>query len=588
MRAFLAVLLLTLCAGVAAQTFNGPPVVEYPTSAGANVCIDPIKGGGYLTTTGCTASGGGNVSTYGTPVAGNLAEWTDATHIEGVTALPSGTTATTPSYYDISTKVATTASTYAQVRASMATMSFTLPYGGTFSFNSQGTGASVLTTVSGGVITGISSVLAPGSGYAVGDLLTLPSGNYDNVLEVATLSGSGIATVNVLNGGTGNTGPFSGGVVINASTYAFTVHIAGTLTANTTLIMTGGSLLTTSNQWIVYNNTTGPYTLTVCVAPNATTNSCASGGSTTVVPQGSSNSAPAFIETDGILNVNCAAGSCLTSGVTAGTYGSATQVAQVTVNAQGQVTAASNVNISVSSGSTITSGTYASLPSSPGAGQMYIVTDGPATMLYQSGAWQTLYQNMPVTPYIDANFSWVNQTSSSKSGSVTATGPFSFLRAPALSGDNMRIRVASLPATPWTFTALMQFPFMGEAYIQGGMILRNSSSGEILTLAAVQSLSSGDNLYEIALGKWSSPTSSASNYILQPGFITPQFWGRIQDNGTNRIYSVSYDGQNWMTLYTVSDTDYITPNQFGFYADSNNSGGFDSGILIISETLTTP
>lgn len=66
-----------------------------------------------------------------------------------------------------------------------------------------GTGATFsVTTVSSGAITAL-SVTAAGSGYNVGDILTLSGGSTAATVTVATLSGSGIATVTITTGGAG-------------------------------------------------------------------------------------------------------------------------------------------------------------------------------------------------------------------------------------------------------------------------------------------------------------------------------------------------------------------------------------------------
>ena len=69
-----------------------------------------------------------------------------------------------------------------------------------------GTGATFsVTTVSSGAITAV-SVTAAGSGYGVGDVLTMAGGTGSGAkLTVATLSGTGVATVTVSTAGTGYT-----------------------------------------------------------------------------------------------------------------------------------------------------------------------------------------------------------------------------------------------------------------------------------------------------------------------------------------------------------------------------------------------
>lgn len=66
-----------------------------------------------------------------------------------------------------------------------------------------GTGATFsVSTVSSGAITAL-SVTAAGSGYNVGDILTLSGGTTAATVTVATLSGTGIATVTITTGGAG-------------------------------------------------------------------------------------------------------------------------------------------------------------------------------------------------------------------------------------------------------------------------------------------------------------------------------------------------------------------------------------------------
>jgi len=66
----------------------------------------------------------------------------------------------------------------------------------------SGTGATFNTTATAGVITAI-TVNAAGSGYNVGDILTISGGNGNATVTVATLSGTGVATVTITTGGTG-------------------------------------------------------------------------------------------------------------------------------------------------------------------------------------------------------------------------------------------------------------------------------------------------------------------------------------------------------------------------------------------------
>jgi len=68
---------------------------------------------------------------------------------------------------------------------------------------SPGTGATfTVSTVSSGAITAL-TVTAAGSGYNVGDVLTLSGGTTAATVTIATLSGTGVATVTITTGGAG-------------------------------------------------------------------------------------------------------------------------------------------------------------------------------------------------------------------------------------------------------------------------------------------------------------------------------------------------------------------------------------------------
>jgi len=218
-------------------------------------------------------------------------------------------TSVTFGYYDNSTNIATTAQVQSALHGALQTVSLNIGAtgGGTYSFNSQGSGGRLLISTSGGVITSISSVVVAGSGYAVGDIITLQSGNYDNYIRVTSVGGGGsLSGLLILAGGTGNSNGFSAPAVAAITAIPGAAIITGTLTSNATVILTGGTPLFASTTILVENNVSGAFTSTYCVAPNSSTNSC-SGGNTVIVPESSSF---AVLRSDGNNNVNCIGGVC--------------------------------------------------------------------------------------------------------------------------------------------------------------------------------------------------------------------------------------------------------------------------------------
>jgi len=170
--------------------------------------------------------------------------------------------------------------------------------GGTYSFDSQGSGVVTTFTATGGVITSINLIPVPGSGYKVGDLLNVPLNNGDAVLQVSSVSGTGVTGLNIIYGGTGYTS--TGSAPTNAfSSAPFTIILTGTLTSDALIIMTYGTYLTQSNQWIVNNNTTGAHTVTI----KQGNGSDSAIGTGVVISQGTNNSTATFIQSDGETDV---------------------------------------------------------------------------------------------------------------------------------------------------------------------------------------------------------------------------------------------------------------------------------------------
>ena len=202
-----------------------------------------------------------------------------------------------------STNVATTAYVNALQQYSMATLPLNLGAtgGGNYSFASTGSGASFAVTVTSSTVSGITSITAPGSGYNIGDLIILNSGGYNAVIRVLTLTGTGILTAGILYGGTN----YAAGTYTSTSltNLAYTYTLTGTLTSNAIFLVTNGTAVTQSNQWIVNNNTTGSYTVKwyMCSGSSSITTT----GTGVLLPPATAgaNTTASLISTDGSTDI---------------------------------------------------------------------------------------------------------------------------------------------------------------------------------------------------------------------------------------------------------------------------------------------
>jgi hypothetical protein len=229
-------------------------------------------------------------------------------------------------------------------------------------------------------------------------------------------------------------------------------------------------------------------------------------------------------------------------------------------------------------GAAIDAGTYASLPGSPAEDDVYLVTDAPAVMRYNGSAWDTYGPVWKFTPVVSGSFSWVNQGSATDA----ARGPYRTLYNAA---NSMALRVKSAPSTPYTLTVAMLVdlpPGGGSQFYGAGIGWRSSSDGKItlLRVADLSGNSSNTTLARIlALTNYSGPSSVNANYFFFPNVDT-LVWLRISDDGTNRKAWISRDGFTWTEVYSVSRTDYHTPDQI-CYAAGNGTNGYGVGATLL-------
>jgi hypothetical protein len=207
------------------------------------------------------------------------------------------TSATTQSYLDNSTFVATTQFTKRALLAATATIPMTLT-GGTYNFASAGTGAIFGVTTSGGALASVTSIVAGGTGYQVGDVLTMVGGNGDGLVYVNSVASGAVATASIFYGGTGYSGtPQLSGQALPPGSRSGA--ITGTLTSNALIVIPGGTLLAGARRIGFQNNTTGNFTVTV----KLTNGSGGSTGTGVVLPQGVANNTSMTLYTNGTTDV---------------------------------------------------------------------------------------------------------------------------------------------------------------------------------------------------------------------------------------------------------------------------------------------
>src|SRR6266700_1338442 len=162
-----------------------------------------------------------------------------------------------------------------------------------------------------------------------------------------------------------------------------------------------------------------------------------------------------------------------------------------------------------------------------------------------------------------SGWAWLNQ------GGATVTqgsGLVQWFLANEVS-ENIRGRFVAAPAsTPYTITALVLSGQMTASGTCGvGIAFRESGTSKAVYIAMVGNAGSAGP--RIHVRKNTSETSNSTSSTGPQFLVTPAngMWLRISDDGTNVIYSYSFDGVNFVTQLSETRGTFFTvkPNQVG-------------------------
>lgn len=219
--------------------------------------------------------------------------------------------------------------------------------------------------------------------------------------------------------------------------------------------------------------------------------------------------------------------------------------------------------------------TFANRPAAAASnnGALYFCTDNGVLYRSNGSAWSAVSIGVANGIAEPPTSGWTAVNAGSATSAADLGGRL--MTIPSASGINWRLETRTLsPTSNYRFTVRLDAAFTPAGTARAGIALRNSSSGSFVVCGLYWD---GTGHLQLYANKFNSATAFNSNY----GGITyadmlygiPS-WLRIRDDGTNRYFEYSYNGIDWINLYTSTRTDFITPDQVA-WGGSNEGTGFN-------------
>ena len=209
-------------------------------------------------------------------------------------------------------------------------------------------------------------------------------------------------------------------------------------------------------------------------------------------------------------------------------------------------------------------GTYATLPATPGAtGAIYKASDAPFVFYGASASvWDAWFLDSKVTiPPTIAGGTWTQRntpTVADLQGSILLT-------APAVATNNLVSITQTWNASNGA-TVLLR-GLCNLQFSQFGLSLTDGTKYYTMSIGL-----SGSTLV-LQMNQWSNATtfSSTAQTSYVPYFGGDHIWCRIIISAGNRLWQVSHNGQNWLTVYTEADNTFLTETAVGVTIQSDNA-----------------
>jgi hypothetical protein len=141
--------------------------------------------------------------------------------------------------------------------------------------------------------------------------------------------------------------------------------------------------------------------------------------------------------------------------------------------------------------------------------------------------------------------------------------------------DNWFLLTRSAPSTPYSVIAATRGIAVNTnstAALYWGIGFRESGTGKFTQ--TILGISTNNGGLRLLNQNWNSPTSFSATNLTSSLLINSDIqWLKIRDDGTNLIFYLGNDGLNWIEIYSVGRTNFMTggPNQVFVISQHFNS-----------------
>jgi hypothetical protein len=219
-------------------------------------------------------------------------------------------------------------------------------------------------------------------------------------------------------------------------------------------------------------------------------------------------------------------------------------------------------------------GTFASLPAAGTAGRAYRCTDTNLTLYDNGSTWDRFGP--------DGHAFTAPPTFGSATAPSTGSATFSANKGDRLvqvtgsgSGDGLWLEYDTLsPTSNYTITAFIEESFVIATHTYCGIAIGQASTGEWIVFGP--SYNSGIQLIYTEWDTVNDSTRTSQGVMTENDLDDMPNWLRIRDDNTNRYFEFSYNGLDWLELWSHARTTFLTADRvgWGMHSDNNTSGNY--------------